>query len=238
MNKVVAIHQPNFFPWLGYFDKIARADVFVFLDDVQYPKTGGGVWSNRVKLLISGEPRWMTAAIDRNFSGTKRINEMYFLSGNRWREKMIKTLEMNYKRHPFFHEAMDVIYTLVTNEELNVSNYNIHAIKTIVNATSINHPEFVQSSEFVNKSTSNELLCDLTLCIGGKTYLCGGGADGYLDERIFEQNNVHLKYQNFLHPTYEQFKRDNFTTGLSVIDAAMNVGWGGLVKQLRAIKID
>ena len=77
MNRVVAIHQPNFFPWLGYFDKIARSDVFIFLDDVQFPKTGG-VWSNRVKILIGGEARWSTAPIDRSFTGTRKICEMHF----------------------------------------------------------------------------------------------------------------------------------------------------------------
>jgi len=59
---VVAIHQPNFFPWLGYFDKIRRADVFILLDDAQYQKTGGS-WSNRVKVLINGEGRWLDVLV-------------------------------------------------------------------------------------------------------------------------------------------------------------------------------
>ena len=96
MTKVVAIHQPNFFPWLGYFDKISRADSFLFLDNVQFPKKGGS-WSNRIKLLISGDARWITAAIDRSYSGTRQIREMHFLSQNPWRQKMFKTLEINYK---------------------------------------------------------------------------------------------------------------------------------------------
>lgn len=100
MNKTVAIHQPNFFPWLGYFDKIARADIFLFLDDVQFPKTGG-VWSNRVKLLIGGEARWVTAAVARNFNGTRTIREMKFLADNLWRDKVLKGLVTNYRRHPF-----------------------------------------------------------------------------------------------------------------------------------------
>ena len=81
MNKTVAIHQPNFFPWMGYFEKISRSDVFVFFDDVQFPKKGGS-WSNRVKLLVSEEARWVTAAIDRSYSGTRTIREMFFLDNN------------------------------------------------------------------------------------------------------------------------------------------------------------
>lgn len=229
MNKVVAIHQPNFFPWLGYFDKIARADVFVFFDDVQFPKTGGGVWSNRVKLLVAGEARWVTAAIDRNYTGTRKISEMHFLSANPWRQKMLKTLEANYKKHPFFDETIEVIQPLVLNEESNISEYNIHAIKKILRAIGVKHGEFVRSSDFAFESASNELLCDLTNHVGGKTYLCGGGADGYQDARVFDQYNVILRYQNFQHPKYVQ---NGFVSGLSVIDAVMNVGWAGVCKLL------
>lgn len=103
MTRVVAIHQPNFFPWLGYFAKIARSDYFVLFDDIQFPKTGGS-WSNRVKLLVSGEARWVTAAIDRNYHGTRTIREMSFLAANPWREKTLKSIEANYRRHPYYLE--------------------------------------------------------------------------------------------------------------------------------------
>jgi hypothetical protein len=233
-DKMVAIHQPNFFPWLGYFNKIARADVFVFLDDVQFPKTGG-VWSNRVKLLVGGEARWVTAAIDRNYSGTRKISEMHFLSTNPWREKLLKTLEANYKKHPFFDETMEVTQPLVLNQESNISEYNIHAIEKIVSEIGMKPGEFVRSSDFAFESTSNELLCDLTTSVGGETYLCGSGADGYQDSHVFDAFKVNLKYQDFQHPTYEQVKSQKFLAGLSVIDAAMNVGWGGVRNLLGAI---
>ena len=68
-SKVVSIHQPNFFPWLGYFEKIVRSDYFIFLDNVQFPKKGGS-WTNRVKLIVSGQPKWLTANINRQYHGT------------------------------------------------------------------------------------------------------------------------------------------------------------------------
>ena len=68
--KVVAIHQPNFFPWLGYFNKIARADVFILHDNVQFPKTGG-TWMNRVRILVNGGPSWLTMPVRRNHHGVQ-----------------------------------------------------------------------------------------------------------------------------------------------------------------------
>lgn len=105
MTRIVAIHQPNFFPWLGYFDKIARSDTFIFLDDVQYPKTGG-VWSNRVKMLVAGEPRWVTAPITRTFHGLAKINEIEWADDQTWRVKLIKTLAANYSKAGHYREIM------------------------------------------------------------------------------------------------------------------------------------
>jgi hypothetical protein len=83
-QRLVAIHQPNFFPWLGYFDKLARADVFILLDDAQYPKTGG-TWSNRVQLLINEKPAWVTVPVVRSYHGVRQIREMRIDEQRPWR---------------------------------------------------------------------------------------------------------------------------------------------------------
>jgi len=226
MDKTIAIHQPNFFPWLGYFDKIVRADVFIFFDNVQFPKTGG-TWSNRVKLLIAGEARWVTAAVDRHFSGTRSIKEMSFLAGNPWREKVLKSIVANYGRHRFFGETMDIIEPLVTNSESSVAEFNIHAITQIAKKLGLNIEKFRRASNFSASGCSNELLCSLTKLSEGSMYMCGGGADGYQDATIFELHGIKLVRQNFLHPVYPQRQGQDFVAGLSVIDAAMNLGWRG-----------
>ena len=223
MSKTVAIHQPNFFPWLGYFDKIVRSDVFVFFDDIQFPKKGGS-WSNRVKLLISGEAKWVTAPIERNYSGFRNINEMYFQEDN-WREKFHNTLKTNYSKNPFYDETMEVIEPLIKNTEKNVADYNVHAIIEIARKLDLDISKIRKSSEFSFQESSNELLCAVTKGVGGNTYMCGGGADGYQDEKIFKDLGLALIFQNFVHPIYFQRENENFTQGLSIIDAVMNLGW-------------
>jgi len=230
MTKVVAIHQPNFFPWLGYFDKIIRSDQFIFLDHVQFPKTGG-VWSNRVKMLLYGEAKWVTAPIMRNFHGVRAIYDMEFQPGNPWREKMLINIETNYSKMPYFKEMIDFFGPLIMNKEDNLSRYNINAILFISQRLGVSSEKFNWSSKLPFQGQSNEMLATLTKSIGGDTYMCGGGADGYQDDALFAQRGVQLRYQSFQHPAYPQRGQAGFIAGLSVIDAAMNLGWEG-VKEL------
>lgn len=226
-DRIVAIHQPNFFPWLGYFSKIAISHDFVFLDDVQFPKKGG-VWSNRVKMLFGTEPRWATAAIDRNYRGTRTIQEMNFLSGIPWREKTLKSIEVNYRRHFAYLETMEIVEPLLLNQEPSVANYNIKVITEISKCLRLDISKLHRSSQLAHHGVSNELLCSITSLVGGTAYMCGGGADGYQDEAVFHEKNLTLLQQNFVHPTYPQRGQAEFVAGLSIIDAAMNLGWGGV----------
>lgn len=97
--KLISIHQPNFFPWFGNFDKIFRSDLFVFLNDVQFPKKGG-VWTNRVKLIVSRTARWLTGAVDRDYQGTRNVNQMKIDINQPWKEKRFKIILMNYFTAP------------------------------------------------------------------------------------------------------------------------------------------
>ena len=224
MKKTVAIHQPNFFPWLGYFDKINRADIFVFLDDVQFPKKGG-TWSNRVQLLVFGNPKWMTSTIKRDFSGTKNVNEIRINTEDNWQHKFFKTLDQSYKKHPFHSQITPTIEQLVFNDEQNLSKFNINSIKVILDHLVIDSKKLRLSSELKQESSSNELLINLTKSLSCDTYMCGGGADGYQNKELFEKNNIKLLYQKFSHPTYNQYKQQEFVKGLSIIDCLMNIGW-------------
>lgn len=225
-SRVVAIHQPNFFPWLGYFDKIARSDVFILLDHVQFQKTGG-TWSNRVRLLVGGEANWVTAPIARNFHGVRAINEIEFQPNDPWREKLKKSLIANYARAPFFNETMEFIEPLISNPENNLARYNGAAVTTIAKRLGLPSEKFCWSSDIGADEQSNEMLISLTRAVGGDAYMCGGGAEGYQEDALFAAVNIGLIYQDFKHPVYTQIVRKNFTAGLSIIDAFMYCGLSG-----------
>ena len=224
--KTIAIHQPNFFPWLGYFEKIVRSDAFVFLDHVQYQKTGGA-WSNRVKLLIKGEPKWVTAPINRAFSGVRAVREIEFLSGVPWREDMLKLLTQQYAKTPFFGEAMELLTPLILNPDNNVAQYNSHAVVAITAKLGVDTGKFFWSSQLPFEGHANELLISLVQSLSGSAYLCGGGAAGYQDDLLFSNSGVDVVYQNFRQQPYPQSGAGSFVAGLSIMDALMQAGVAG-----------
>lgn len=228
--KVVAIHQPNFFPWLGYFDKLAKCDLFVFLDDVQLQKTGGG-WVNRVKIAVSGEPKWISCPVDRNYHGYRAINESMYSDKTSWRNSIIGTIKNSYMKAPCFRQVFPWIEQLVFNSETNVAAYNIHAIKAIATAIGIDVTKFRRSSELSHQGGSNELLISIIKSVEGNAYLYGGGAESYQDPMLFEGEFIALIPQNYVPPFYPQWNVQEYAPGLSIIDCLMNIGVEG-VKQL------
>lgn len=224
--KLVAIHQPNFFPWLGYFDKIRRADAFVFLDDVQQQKTGG-TWTNRVKMLVGGEARWVTAPIERAFSGVRRVCDIRFDESTPWRQRILKTLAANYGRAPCYAEAMTLLEPLISIAESNVAAYNIQAITAIAAALGLRTERFVRSASLETSGHGTDLLISIVRATGGATYLCGGGAEGYQEDEAFGRAAIRLLYQNLRHPGYPQVGAGEFVAGLSIVDAFMNCGVRG-----------
>jgi hypothetical protein len=232
MTCVVAIHQPNFLPWLGYFDKIARSDVFIFLDDVQFSKTGG-TWSNRVKMLLAEEPRWVTAPIRRAFNGVVSINQIEWADEQPWRAKLLKTLSVNYAKKPFFRETMAWLEPLILLPEGNLARYNMAVIRAIADQIGLRHNHCVTSSSLGGQGQASELLINLTRNVGGDCYLCGGGASGYQQDEAFASAGVELRYQSFTHPIYTQHGGHAFIQGLSIVDALMNLGFEGVGQMVR-----
>ncbi len=217
---VCAIHQPNFFPWLGYFDKIRSADVFVILDQVAYPKSGQrgmGSWVNRVHLNINGSERWIRCPIVRA-RGAQPIHEISIDDNQPWRTKLLKTISQNYGKAPNYAQAIQVLEPLVLFKTSNLMEFNLNAIHAICDALGISC-RFVLQSDLGCSGSKTELLVDIVKKVGAESYLCGGGAAGYQEDHKFEASGINLIYQNFSPQPYGDPSR--FIPGLSVIDFLM-----------------
>lgn len=233
-RRVAAIHQPVFFPWLGYFDKLARCDVFVVMDNVQYNKSGKGTWSNRVMLRVAGRAAWVTATLDRAFSGVRMYRQMRFKPGAPWREKMVATLRMHYARARFFDEVFPLAEELVRTPDDDLCEYNLHTTRGLARALGLDAGKMVLGSELECAGSGTELLVSMTRAAGCDTYMCGGGAGGYQQDALFERAGLGLVYQDFAHPQYPQAGGGAFVAGLSVLDAMMNLGTAGTARLLGA----
>jgi hypothetical protein len=231
-SKIVAIHQPNFFPWLGYFDKILRAHVFILLDDVQFSKTGG-TWVNRVRILVNGKAAWVTIPIVRSYHGVRKINEMEINDTTAWREKLLRTVQMNYARAPFFGQVFPLLKEWLGFSSKWLCEFNLNAIYGLINILELADTEVVLQSSLHVDAKATDLLVELIKTVDGSTYLCGGGAEGYQEDEKFAQVGLSLEYQNFNHPPYVQKGVAEFVPGLSVLDALMHCGVEGTQQILK-----
>ncbi|WP_022852160.1 WbqC family protein [Limisalsivibrio acetivorans] len=218
--EVCAVHQPNFFPWLGYFEKISRADRFVIFDDAQFPRTSRGCWSNRVYLRLNNDKNWLTAPVERD--GVKDINETYFKDTS-WRESLRGKISSAYAKASYYKEHRDFVFALLDYPENNLALYNTYVIKEICTFLGIDTSGILISSKLDVSGESNEKLARLTLASGCSVYMSGDGAEEYLDSDIYEKLGVELIRQNFVHPVYEQ-RGEGFLKGLSIIDWIFNMG--------------
>lgn len=218
-NRIIAIHQPNFLPWLGFFYKILKSDVFVFLDNVQFSKNS---YTNRVKIKTPVGEQWLTVPIFQNFG--QIIKEVKINNSINWREKHLKTLEMNYKKSGFFSEVISIIEKIYySNHWVFLSELNIDLIFAICDYLGIKN-NFCLASELNITGKSTELLISIVKNLRGNVYLSGSGGINYQDEMMFEKNSISLIYSDFNHPKYTQLWSAEFIKGLSIIDLLFNYG--------------
>ncbi|MGH2922437.1 MAG: WbqC family protein [Solirubrobacterales bacterium] len=220
-SRLVAIHQPNFLPWLGYLDKIARADVFVLLDDAEFSK---GSPTNRVRILINGEPRWLTVPVSRAGGSSQRIAEVEIRDGERWRQKGPETVRHAYARAPQFDEAFAFVEPLLREPADRLADYNERAIRELAGRLAPEGAEIVRSSSLDAGGRATERLAAIVAAVGGDAYLAGGGAGGYQEDERFASAGIELVRQDFRHPDYLQLA-DEPVHGLSVVDALMSCGF-------------
>jgi hypothetical protein len=226
LNTVVAIHQPNFLPWLGYFHKIARSDSFVVLDNVQLVKTSAS-WSNRVRVLVQGAPAWISLPLVRSYHGQRQIRDIEIDMSRRWQRTILNTVRMNYARAPYFRDVFPLLSQVIESAGPSLCDLNLHFIRLCCASLGIDTTKLVLASTLEAAGTATDLLASLVKAVGGTAYLAGGGASGYQEDEKFGAEGLGLVYQNFQHPSYPQQGSGAFVAGLSLIDAAMNCGWDG-----------
>jgi hypothetical protein len=221
MDTVVAIHQPNFLPWLGFFHKLAHSDVFILLDTVDFSR---GSRTNRVQVLAGDAPAWLTVPVRRPEHGEPRIIDARIDDSRPWRRKALRTLEVSYGALRGFAETLALAEPVLQERTDRLAALNEAGIRRISTALSLDVGRLVRASELTVDGSSSELLAQLVEAVGGTVYLSGAGAGGYLNTAPFDGRTIEIRVQRFAHPDYPQRSSEPIR-GLSVVDAMMSLGF-------------
>ncbi|ULA63394.1 MAG: hypothetical protein LZF86_110089 [Nitrospira sp.] len=225
----VTIHQPQFLPWLGYLDKIDRADVFVVLDTVQFKKNE---WQNRNRIRTAEGWQWLTVPVLHRFG--QLVQEVAINPAAAWREPHLRALEMHYARAPFRDRYLPELREIYAQPWSKLSDLNLAVIRWLLQAYGIATP-LRCASELTAREEPTDRLIDLCRAVGATQYLAGPGAEGYMDQPRFEASGVELEMQEFHHPVYWQ-AYEPFEPNLSAIDLLFCQGPEAL-SQLRGNRV-
>ena len=214
----VAIHQPQYLPWLGYFDKIRRADVFCFLDNVQYKKNE---WQNRNRIKGTEGWQWLTVPVKYRFP--EKINEVTVNNAVDWRKKHLRALATNYSKTPFFGEYVGVFEEAYVMAWGGLSELNIYLVEKTRELLGLKERRTVVASDLTLSDDPTDRLIDICQSVGGDTYLSGKDGASYMDLDRFRKRGIDVIFQDFNHPVYSQLYGE-FVSHLSVVDLLFNCG--------------
>jgi hypothetical protein len=215
----ISIHQPNFFPWVGYFEKINYSDIFLFLDDSFVHKKNLDLL-NRSSFIFGDKKKFFSVPIKKNFL-TKKISEVEIVNPSSWKIKFLNSLNENYKKNFFFDDVMYIVKDILSFESNLIAEFNINAIKKLIKILKLN-VKIDFSSNFNLKSSSSQKILDLVRLNGCNKYISGLGGKNYLNQEEFLKNKVEIIF-NKSEIDYNQGSV-NFISGLSILDLLFNYG--------------
>lgn len=220
MSVRVGIHQPHYLPWLRYFEKIARSDVFIILDDVQYEKNG---FQNRNRIKTAQGPALLTVPVLK--PTLRPIREIEIDPRGGWSEKHRRALELSYRKAPHFAEYWPALEALLSQPWQRLAELNEAMIRLLLEQLGIT-TRLVRSSDLDVPGESTERLANLCRAVGGTEYLSGAYAvQAYLDPGTLEQAGIRLVFQEWKAPVYSQlYPAAGFVSDLAIVDLLFNEG--------------
>ncbi len=215
---IVAVHQPQYLPWLGYIHKMIQADVFCYLDSVQYRKNE---WQNRNRIKTAQKWQWLTVPVCHRFP--QKITEVEINNRHKWKKKHLQALVTNYSKAPFFDNYFSAFEECFTRDWKWLSELNVFLIEHIRSFLGLQQKPTVLASRLALRDDPTDRLIDICKAVGADTYLSGQDGASYMDLDRFESSNIKAIFQKFNHPVYPQLYEE-FQSHLSVMDLLFNCG--------------
>lgn len=231
---IVTIHQPEYLPWLGFFNKMQQADVFVVLDTVQFTKED---FQNRNRVKTRNGWSWLTVPVYKKGRSSQRILDVEICNDSRWGRKTAALLRDSYGKAPhfaehfydsqggFFEGLFAATWTSLCELDIEIIQYLRHALgieTKILRASQLDLPA-TDLPGGIDVNGGTEVTHRISRHLGADVYLSGSFGRDYLDESVFQASGIEVQYTSFEHPTYEQLWPP-FEPRLSAIDVLFNHG--------------
>jgi len=218
----LAAHQPQYLPWLGFFDKMDRVDRFVLLDSVQYKKNE---WQNRNRIRTATGWQWLTVPVHYRFPMTIREVEIDEIGS--WRRKHREALRIQHARCSFRDTVLPEMDALFDEPYPSLAALNLKVIRLLARLLGVRTPLLLASEVPGLPEGADERLIALCRHFGASDYLAGQGGAAYMDLAAYAAAGVRVSFQSFRHPVYAQ-AYTGFEANLSAIDMILNCGPGSI----------
>ena len=220
---IITIHQPEHLPWLGFFNKLSKAEKFVILDSVPYRKN---YFQNRNRILGSNGVQFVgiPAVNVGHIEGTIATTKIAAQGNANWKTKYLNTIKMSYSKHPFFMEVYPLLEGCIEINTEYLADINIAIFTTFAEQMGF-EPEYIRSSELDVFGAKSDLVLDICKNLNTDTYIAGPSGRDYLDMQSFANVGIKVVFNDYHHPEYPQRKAKEFVPYLSAIDLFMNCGF-------------
>jgi hypothetical protein len=205
-------------PWLGLFDKIARADIYVYLDSVPMESSG---YENRNKIKTAQGWQWLTVPVLRQGYQDRPISTIQINNDIPWQRKHRKSLEYAYSRAEYFSWTMNGLASIYEQKFDLLTALNAHQMLVFLAMLKI--PTMFSWSAHTYEGKKSDLVLDMCLKHGATKYIFGAKGRDYADVESFKEHGIEVAFQEYQHPLYQQL-HGKFLPNMSVVDLLMNVG--------------
>lgn len=213
-TKKIFIHQPDFIPWIGFFQKLKKSSIYVILDDVQYIRRG---WINRDQILLDNKLKWVTVPVYSKGNYRELIKNIKINYETKWIEKILKTFEYNYSSYPYYNLHISSLTKIFQKKHEYLIDLNLDLIKYVMNHYNIK-TKLVLSSKLNTKGLKSQKILNILLNLGSNFYITGFGSKNYLDEGLFKKNKIEIEYFDFENIDFEDNLMNNNLKNVSILE--------------------
>lgn len=221
MQKTLRLvgHQPEYLPWIGFFNKICMGDRYMIVDNVQYRKK---YFQNRNRIRTQNGWNWVQVPVLTKGKFDQPICEVRVDNSLPWRRKNWRSIEYAYGKSPYFSKYADSFKEIYEREWEFLSDLNENLVRLLFRHLEIGIP-VCKASELKVEGVKTELILNMCRAVGAVTYVSGKFGRDYLDLEMLRKAGIAVEFQEFIHPVYPQ-RFNPFIPEMSVIDLLFNVG--------------